>query len=138
MKKFLSILLLCCMFISIFTISALAADNADAGIMPLYDNVSNSTLNMTFDSGICYVAGTANKKTGTTSMEGTIEMYEKIDGKWVDMEITWTNSTKRNTLATGGDFEAVFGREYKAVFTIVAYSPITTETIVMEVEGIYD
>ena len=128
MKKILTVFVLCCLLLGAFSISTFAQDNY--GVMPCYDNVSDTTVDITFDGTAGNAKGTATKLTGVTSLEGTIELYEEIGGEWVSVG-SWSNSTTRRTLTVSADFTATANRRYKAVFTITAYGA-TTETITTE------
>lgn len=129
MKKSVRILtavILCLVCVSAFSFSISANDY---GIMPCYDNVGDAELLFTFGD-VDQVEGLATRKTGVTSMEGTIDLYEDVDGEWVHID-TFSSSTTGRRLSVTGEFDGVSGTQYKAVFTITAYGT-TTETIVVE------
>ncbi len=129
MKKFLTTLILCCLLISTFSFTAFA-QNEDYGVMPCYDNISRATINIVFSGNTGTAKGTAIKLTGVGDIEGTIDVYQKINGQWVYM-CSGSNSTTGRSLSVTVNFAAAANVEYKAVFTIVAYGT-TTETIETE------
>lgn len=100
-------------------------------IMPLWTNIDVCSLGITYNNGIGNATGTVTKQSGVTSIEGTVEVYEKVNGRWVYID-SWYKSTTRYSLAVSADFDATQGTEYKAVFTIYAYRGTTVETHTME------
>ena len=128
MKKIATIFILCCMFASMFSICAFAQDSY--GVMPCYDNISDATIEISFNGNTGKVTGIARKMTGATSLEGVLDVYEENNGQWV-LVGSWSNSTTRRALSVTGEFDAVSNRTYKAIFTVVAYGT-TTETVTVE------
>ena len=129
MKKIITTLMLCCILISAFSLNVFAQDD-DYGVMPCYDNVSRTSLSIIFDGTTGTAKGTATKVTGVDSLEGTIDVYQKVNGQW-EYVCSGSNSTTGRSLVVTAVFTAVANAEYKAVFTIIAYGE-TTETIVTE------
>ena len=139
MKKSLRILttlMLCFILLSSFSVISFAA-LPESDVQPLYENISNAGLSMGFNGNTGNVAGTATRKTGTTSMLGIIIVYKYENNDWTEVGM-WENTTTRPSLAVVGTFTAEAGAEYKAVFQITATSPETVEIEFLETTGTND
>ena len=99
---------------------------SDDAIMPLWDSIAVTTLDIDFDGNTSLVDGTARRQSTVTSIEGTVTVYY-YDGGWQYLD-SWYGSTTRNSLAVGGEFDAVSGVQYKAVFEVTAYTGNTPES----------
>ena len=60
-------------------------------------------------------------------MEGTLTVYEIINGNWVYVDSA-SGSTTGNSLAVTVQFKGVGGRSYKAVFEVTAYKDGVAES----------
>ena len=133
MKKSLRILttlMLCFILLSSFSVISFAA-LPESDVQPLYENILNAGLSIGFNGNTGNVAGTATRKTGTTSMLGIIIVYKYENNDWTEVGM-WENTTTRPSLAVVGTFTAEAGVEYKAVFQITATSPETVEIEFLE------
>lgn len=68
-----------------------------------------------------------SKKTGVTSITGTLTVYENVGENWIYVDSDSGSTTKRS-LAVTVEFDAVSGREYKAVFEVTAYKNDISES----------
>ena len=119
MKKTIIAGFLCLILITLSVIPCYAYAG-DSTLQPMWDNIAAIDLQITFNGTNGTASVTASKKTGVTSMEGTLTVYENIGGSWEYVDSN-SGSTTRNSLAVTVEFEAVSGREYKAVFEVTAY-----------------
>ena len=91
-------------------------------IMPRWSILYFMDLDIVFPAeGEGIVVGTATGQSNVTSLEGTIRLYEYVDGKWMFME-SFSNTSTYRSLGVEGYFEPVRGRAYKAYFYVTAYS----------------
>lgn len=86
----------------------------------MWDNISTINLYLSFSGTSGEASVIASKKSGVTSIEGTLTVYENIDGEWEYVDSA-SKSTTRSSLSLTVQFDAVSGREYKAVFEVTAY-----------------
>ena len=126
MKKNLIVGLLCLILIAASVVPCYAYAEATT-VQPRWDNIKNITLEMTFNGTNGTAIGTATRKTGVTSMEGTLTVYEIINGNWVYVGSNY-GSTTGNSLMVTVQFKGVGGRSYKAVFEVTAYKNGVGET----------
>ena len=71
-------------------------------------------------------------------MVGIVDIYVKnSSGEW-DFVTSWSKESTRASLAISGEFTAVRGRTYKAVFTITAIDDTYVETDVLSVQRTYN
>ena len=126
MKKNLIVGLLCLILIAASVVPCYAYAEAPT-VQPRWDNIKNISLEMTFNGTSGTAFGIATKKTGVTSMEGTLTVYEIINGNWVYVDSA-SGSTTGNSLAVTVQFKGVGGRSYKAVFEVTAYKDGVAES----------
>lgn len=124
---FMSLILTLC-----FTISPFAAHvPSDEEIMPLWESIHYMEVNTNFSGGKYNAVGSASKQSTATSIEGTLTIYQEINGEWVYLA-EWSKSVTRGTLAVSGSVDATTGSNYKAVFEVTAYTGNSPEYDVME------
>ena len=120
MKKILSLafaLLTLCLAFAIPTYAALPENET---VMPLWDNINTVLSDMGFSGTIGTASGTVVRKTGVELLEGTMTVYQYVDGEWVYVDSAY-NSATRGSLGVGLEFTGIPGEYYKAVFYITAY-----------------
>ena len=116
-RKLISCLLLCVILSSVFVVPCFAA--VPPTITPLWDNISNMDLIISFDGNEGNARGTLIKQSGVTSVEGTVTVYKLVDGDWIYVDSAYKSTTR--TLGVSVDFVAESGVQYKAVFEGTAY-----------------
>ena len=131
MKKIITILLTMVLLCSSMIIPSYAAVIEEPEIMPLWDNLDIVTLDIAFSGSEGNASGASTKKDGVSLIEGTVVVYEKINGEWVYLDEAY-NSTTRYTVGVSCDFPAHVGGEYYAVFTVTAYRNGVGETFTMD------
>jgi hypothetical protein len=120
MKKTISIALILLALSLLFAVPSYAALPEDNAVMPLWDNISMVTSDMTFIGTTGAASGGVVRKTGVELLEGTMSIYQNVNGDWVFVDSAY-NSATRGSLGVGLEFTAVPGVEYKAVFNVTAY-----------------
>lgn len=135
LRKVVGVILSCLIVLGGVIGSFAVEISEDFNIMPLWESISYSDVDIGFSNGVCCPLGTAQKQATATSIEGTLTLYEEIDGEWVYVD-EWYKSTSRGTLAVTGEVQAISGVRYKAVFVIVAYTGDDSETHTMEITRI--
>lgn len=135
-KRLLTTALICMLCILSLSATAFAA-MPDNGVAPCYDNISTASIDIGYSNGVGLVTGTATRQPGTTKMVGVINVYELVNGEW-EFVASYANESTRPSLAVVGEFEAVRGKTYSAVFTISAMDDTTVETDVLECEKTYN
>lgn len=123
---FLTLILACMLALPTF-----AAQKPEPEIEPLWDGIASINLTLSFPNGEGSVTATARKKTTANSIAGVLTVYQQNGNDWIYIT-EWSGSKQIGTLALGGDFTAVQGATYKAVFTVTAYINGTTETEISE------
>ena len=116
-RKLISCLLVCVILLSIFVVPCFAA--VPPTIAPLWDNISNMDLVISFYGNEGNATGSLTKQSGVTSVEGTVTVYKLVNGDWVYVDSAYKSTTR--TLAVSVDFVAESGVQYKAVFEGTAY-----------------
>ena len=125
MKKtaFLSILL--CLLFGLSIVSSAAVVEP---VEPLWDNISNLNLFMSFDETAGAACGATVSKLAD-EIRGTLKVYKQnSSGSWILMDMVYETTTDWDlTLAI--EFDAVSGGYYKAVFTVTAIKNGVSETV---------
>lgn len=116
-KKLVSCILICVTLLSVFVVPCFAA--VPPTITPLWDNISNMELDISFSGNEGNATGSLVKQSGVTSSEGTVTVYKLVEGDWEYVDSAYKSTTR--TLAVSVDFVAESGVEYKAVFEGTAY-----------------
>ena len=136
-KKLLSLALALVFCVLTFSVTVFAA-TGDDGVAPCYDNISTATIDLAFFDGEGLATASATRQIGTTKMVGIVDIYVKnSSGEW-DFVTSWSKESTRASLAISGEFTAVRGRTYKAVFTITAIDDTYVETDVLSVQRTYN
>lgn len=135
-KRLLTTALICILCILSLNVTAFAA-MPDNGVEPCYDNISTADIDIGYFDGVGLVTASATKQLGTIKMVGVVDVYELVNGEWEFVD-SYANETTRGSLVVSGEFEAVRGKTYSAVFTISAMDDTTVETDVLECEKTYN
>ena len=126
-KSFLKVLVCLLAALMLFSVNTFAIGEEQSSVSPRWVSIFDIDLTMGFSGNMGSVAGSASKKSTASRIEGTLYLYEKIDGEWEYVDEVY-NSKTIGTLAMGIDFDAVSGREYKAEFVVTAYTNGVAET----------
>lgn len=116
-KKLVSCILVCITLLSVLTVPCFAT--VPPAITPLWDNISNIDLVISFYENEGNARGTLTKQSGVTSVEGTVTVYKLVGSDWVYVDSAYKSTTR--TLGVSVDFIAESGVQYKAVFEATAY-----------------
>ncbi len=135
-KKLLTTALICVLCVLSLSVTAFAATGND-GVAPCYENISTATIDIGYFDGVGLVTASATRRIGTTKMAGVVNVYESVNGEWVFVA-SFANESTRASLVVSGEFEAVQGKTYKAVYTITAIDATTVETDVLECVKTYN
>ena len=123
---FLALILACS-----FALPTFAAQPPISEIEPLWVGISSMSLTLSFPNGVGTATGTARKQPAATSIAGVLTIYQQDGVDWIYVT-EWSGSKKIGSLGLGGDFAAVQGQTYKAVFTVTAYVNGVAETETFE------
>ena len=126
-KSFLKVLVCLLAAIMLFSVNVFAIEEEQSSVSPRWVSIFDIDLTMAISDNVGNVTGSASKKTTASRIEGTLYLYEDIDGEWVYVDEVYKSKTI-GTLAMGIDFPAVSGREYKAEFVVTAYTNGVAET----------
>ncbi len=89
--------------------------------------MSGITVNLSFyDTGGLATASISRIKGVTTSLEGTLTVYEKVGSRWVEVDSASDSSTR--TLSISLNFDAESGKTYKAEVEVTAYGADGSES----------
>lgn len=122
------VLILSCSFV----LPTFAAQAPGAEIEPLWVGISTMSLTLSFpDAGVGTATGTARKMSAAQSISAVLTIYQQDGANWIYIT-EWSGSKTIGTLGLGGDFAAVRGRTYKAVFTVTAMVNGVAETETFE------
>ncbi len=116
-NKIVSCVLISVILLSIFVFPCFAA--VPPTITPLWDNISDIDLVISFYGNEGNARGTLTKQSGVTSVEGTVTVYKLVGSDWVYVDSAYKSTTR--TLGISVDFVAESGAQYKAVFEATAY-----------------
>ena len=98
------------------------AEEGQPSVTPRWSILYYMDLDIVFPAeGEGIVSASATGQSNVTSLEGTIRLYEYVNGTWVFME-SFSNTSTYRSIVVDGTFETVRGRSYKAYFYITAYS----------------
>lgn len=127
MKKTISVILITLMIVLGTLLPAYAALPEDNTIQPLWDNISSMTSNFGFDGTDGSAAAACVRKTGVSLLEGTLKVYENVNGNWVYVTEV-SKSATFGTLAMSVHFTCKGGTQYRSDFTVTAYKNGVAET----------
>ena len=116
-NKILSCFLICVTLLSIFVVPCFAS--APPEVTPLWDNILNMDLKISFTGTTGTAKGTLTKQSGVTSVEGTVTVYRAFANGWIYVDSAYKNTT--GSLGINVEFTATSGVEYKVVFEATAY-----------------
>ena len=127
MKKIISVILVTLILVSGALLPAYAALPEDNTVQPRWDTINTLTSNFGFSGADGCASGVCVRKTGVTLLEGTLKVYEKVNGSWVYL----TEASKSVTVGSLGitvHFECKYGAEYMSEFTVTGYKNGVAET----------
>ena len=130
-KHFFKVLV--CLLASLLLFSAIvfATEVDQSSVSPRWVSIFDIDLVFSFDGTTGIVSGSASKMSTASRIEGTLYMYEKVNGQWVYVDEVYKSKTV-GSLGMGFEFEATSGVEYKAVFVVTAYTNGVPETETVE------
>ena len=123
---FLTLILACS-----FVVPTFAAQKPTPEVEPLWDGIATMSVALDFYDDIGTASGRVQKKSTASSISGVLTVYQQNGNDWIYIT-EWSGSKQIGTLLLGGDFTAVQGATYKAVFTVTAYVNGGTETETFE------
>ena len=126
-KSFLKILVCLLAALMLFSVNVFAVEEEQSSVSPRWVSIFDIDLTMGFSGDMGSVTGSASKKSTASKIEGTLYLYEKINGNWEYVDEIYKSKTI-GTLGMSIDFDAVSGREYKAEFVVTAYTNGVAET----------
>ena len=121
LTRILSRILLTILLLFTMVVSAKAEGTKDKNEAMRWTNLSSINVDIVFNNGEGSANGLAIKKNTAESVEGTLDLYQYVNGSWILID-SKTQSTTRNSLGMSIDFPAISGTKYKAVFSVTAYS----------------
>lgn len=130
-KRFLRVFVCLLASLMLFSVNVFAAEVEQTSVSPRWVSIFNIDLTLTFHGDIGCVTGSASKKAGASMIEGTLYMYEKVDGEWVCINEEY-KSKAVGSLGISFEFDVESGVEYKAVFVVTAYTNGVPETETVE------
>jgi len=116
-NRIVSCILMCVILLPVFVVPCFAA--VPPTVTPLWDNISNMELDISFDGNEGNARGSLTKQSGVTSVEGTVTVYKLVGSDWIYVDSAYKSTTR--TLGVSVDFVAESGVQYKAVFEATAY-----------------
>lgn len=130
-KRFLRVFVCLLAVLMLFSVNVFAAEAEQTSVSPRWVSIFDIDLTLTFHGDIGCVTGSTSKKPGASMIEGTLYMYEKVDGEWVCIDQAYKSKTI-GTLAVTFEFDVESGVEYKAEFVVTAYTDGVPETETVE------
>lgn len=133
MKKFISLLISCCLTFCFMATTAFAADESNAvnpGIAPAYIyaddvKVTASWTGTTSIKYTCEVKGLSN----TTQVKIYLYLEEYYNGSWRNVDSATKNVNAKSTTLSDTYTSAVSGRKYRAHASVYVYSGSAYEHI---------
>ncbi|MBO5416495.1 MAG: hypothetical protein J6A83_07715 [Clostridia bacterium] len=122
----LAIIMLCS-----FAIPTFAAEKPEETVEPRWTSIANMHIDMAFDGTQGAVSGTARKQSTADIIAGTLYLY-KWNGSHYEYITEASGSKTIGTLGISIDFESEIGVQYKAVFTVIAYTDNIGESETIE------
>ncbi len=129
MKNTIKILSISLLLALLLSLSAFA--KAVDTVTPLWNNVANAEVNITFDGTVATVRATATGNSDVTYMDYLLDVQEYVDGVWRSLTYDIGDVNGRNLVITL-EFEAVKGREYWVQFAFHAQDATDNETVVVD------
>ena len=133
MKKISLSILLSVLMLSILSVNVFADNYSTDTIMPRWDSISAVDVELSFNdsNNTGTITGYARKKTGATSIEGTLYLYKLEGSDWICIG-EWYNCKTVGSLVVSGNFVCESGVTYKGVFEVTAYTNEISETTSVE------
>ena len=100
-------------------------------VTPLWVSIRDVGLDIIFDGSEGIASATARKQSASNLIEGTLYLYELVDGEWEYIDEIY-NSKAVGTLSLDIFFDCTEGVTYKAVLTVTAYTNGVGETETFE------
>lgn len=111
-KKVLAVVMICCMMFSCVPIGVHAAQVEP--IVPMWDNTSVFTANMTFQDTVGEFTVLVYGKSGVTNISVDVRLFYKNSlGLWTEIDTDWTYDVNQSYFSVTETFAGVAGREYK-------------------------
>lgn len=138
MRRFLTILMTAILFIVNFGVCA-AASPLD-GVVPLWDNVTDVsgfiTFNSQTDTGTVDISLVCESNVTKISATATL-YYQNERGRWVKTSTAWNYSVNSDELAINETFAAESGKTYRVLLSASVYVGDTKEAVLEEFIGKY-
>ncbi len=128
MKKLIVFALISVLVINAFVYNASASQIDQPIATPLWDNLYEMNLSLTFSNNIATATAFVSSKNGCELIEATLSVYQYADGTWIYVD-SISNSSEIGLL--GISFQFLTNEEntiYQAVFTATAYRDGVGET----------
>lgn len=127
MKRFISVLLAILMTAVMTLTTSAALPGGGTTVQPMWEYMDAMTVDLGFSGTNGTAVGTVSRIFSvTTRLEGTLTVYEVVDGEWIYVDSTSGSSTR--SLALDLEFTGNSGSEYIAVFEVTAYSGTLSES----------
>lgn len=127
MKKFLTVLMVVSMLMSLSGTINAAVIPPENPVMPCWEYINSIDLDLNFYGTDGLASLTITRVAGvTTSLEATLTVYEKVGTEWVVVTSDSTSSSRSIFLEIS--FDAESGVTYKAEVSVTAYGPGGSET----------
>ena len=130
-KRFLRVFVYLLAALMLFSANVFAAEAEERGGSPRWVSIFNIDLVLGFDGDIGSAGASASKMSTASRIEGTLYVYERVNGEWVYVDEIYKSKTI-GSLGMSIDFDAESGVEYKAVFVVTAYTNGVAETETVE------
>jgi len=130
-KKIVALISLVLLMSVCFSINSFAYNDSDQYVTPRWVSIYNIDIAMSFHEGVGNISATASKQSTSNLIEGTLYMYELVDGEREYMG-EWYKSKAIGSLGISVDFACESGVTYIAVFTVTAYTNGVPETETVE------
>lgn len=122
MKKTLTFLLAIILIVSAVAPAVYALDSGDEGIQPHYTRIVTFDIGLGIDSnGKSTSYSKVTSSYGTDKINLTMELQQKIDGKWTTIK-TWTNSGTFSVSLDDKIWYVEEGYDYQTVATAYVYN----------------
>lgn len=115
----------------LFTVNVFASEAEQSTVTPRWVSIFDIDLTFGFDGNTGCASASASKKPGASMIEGTLYVYENVNGGWVYIDEIYKSKTI-GSLGMTIEFDARSGGEYKAVFVVTAYTDGVPETETVE------
>lgn len=122
MKRTLAFLLTVIMIVSAAAPAVFAVEIGDEGIQPRYTRLVTFDIDLSIDAkGKTTSYACATSSSGSDKINLTMELQQKVDGKWKTIK-TWTNSGTFSVSLDDKTWYVAEGYEYQTVATAYVYN----------------